>query len=106
MTDDTSYYISFDSYDYAYVAMLLLNSKKVVDFLLSITFTDAKRPFTKKVLDRIDFNKICNIITFEDLQKTENMLSLDKKITNSMYSNFMTLINNDLFTYKQNSSIK
>ena len=54
MTDDTSYFICFDNYDMAYVAMLLLNSEKVQEFLTSIAFLDAKRPYTKKVLERID----------------------------------------------------
>ena len=48
MTDDTSYFICFDYYDIAYVAMLLLNSNKVQSFLKSIVFLDAKRPYTKK----------------------------------------------------------
>ena len=57
MTDDTSYFICFDEYETAYVAMLLLNSDKVQKFLKSIAFLDAKRPYTKKVLERIDLIK-------------------------------------------------
>ena len=71
MTDDTSYFICFDSYDMAYTAMLLLNSKKVQGFLTSIAFLDAKRPYTKKVLERIDFFKIVNSLTFDELARTE-----------------------------------
>jgi hypothetical protein len=50
MLDDTSYFICFDSFDSAYVAMLLLNNNKVQAFLSSIAFLDAKRPYTKKFL--------------------------------------------------------
>ena len=66
MTDDTSYFICFDSYDMAYVAMLLLNSEKVQGFLTSIAFLDAKRPYTKKVLERVDFSKIVESLTNEE----------------------------------------
>ena len=36
MTDDTSYFIGFDSYDMAYIAMLLLNSEKIQQFLTEL----------------------------------------------------------------------
>ena len=38
MTDDTSYFICFPTYDMAYVAMLILNSWRVQQFLLTIAF--------------------------------------------------------------------
>lgn len=88
MTDDTSYFICFDSYDMAYIAMLLLNSEKVQRFLMSIAFLDAKRPYTKKVLGRIDFNKIVASLTFDDLIKTELDLGLSCHVTLSMYDAF------------------
>ena len=71
MIDDTSYFICFDNYDMAYVAMLLLNSDKVQKFLKSIAFLDAKRPYTKKVLERIDFHKIIKTLIIDELSKTE-----------------------------------
>lgn len=57
MTDDTSYFICLPTYDTAYTAMLILNSEKVQQFLLTIAFLDAKRPFTKKCLDKLTFIK-------------------------------------------------
>lgn len=92
MTDDTSYFIGFATYAMAYVAMLLLNSEKVQDFLISIAFLDAKRPYTKKVLERIDFNKIINALTFNDLLETEQNLNLYSYVTLSMYDDFKSLI--------------
>lgn len=88
MTDDTSYFICFDNFDRAYVAMLLLNSKRVQNFLMSITFLDAKRPYTKKVLERIDFEKIVAALPIEELEKTEKLLNLSNYITESMYHAF------------------
>ena len=88
MTDDTSYFICFENYDMAYVAMLLLNAEKVQDFLISIAFLDAKRPYTKKVLERIDFNKIVESLTIDELAKTERKLGLPHYITTHMYCDF------------------
>lgn len=92
MTDDTSYFICFDNYDMAYVAMLLLNSNKVQDFLTSIAFLDAKRPYTKKVLERIDFDKIVESLTIDELSETEQKLELSCYITVPMYDAFKSLL--------------
>lgn len=91
MTDDTSYFICFDSYDMAYIAMLLLNSKPVQKFLKSIAFLDAKRPYTKKVLQRLCFKKIVSVVQYEELQETEKLLKLNTYVTNQMYSDFKNL---------------
>ncbi len=92
MTDDTSYFICFGSYDMAYVAMLLLNSEKVQGFLTSIAFLDAKRPYTKKVLERIDFDKIVDSLTIDELNETEQKLNLPYYITIPMYDSFKDLL--------------
>lgn len=70
MLDDTSYFLSFDNYEIAYVCMLLLNSEKVQEFLYSISFKDAKRPYTKKVLQRLDLEKSIQTVTFDELKDT------------------------------------
>lgn len=92
MTDDTSYFICFDNYDMAYVAMLLLNSNKVQSFLTSIAFLDSKRPYTKKVLERIDFDKIVDSLTIDELRETEQKLKLSCYITLPMYDAFKSLL--------------
>ncbi len=92
MTDDTTYFICFNSFDMAYIAMLLLNSSQVQDFLFSIAFQDAKRPYTKKVLERIDFSKIISSLTFSDITNTENSLNLSSYVSQSMYEEFKSLI--------------
>lgn len=61
MTDDTSYFICFPTYDIAYVAMLILNSRRVQQFLFTIAFLDAKRPYTKKCLKELIFTKYFNL---------------------------------------------
>lgn len=97
MADDTSYFISFDNYDDAYIAMLILNSEKVQSFLQSISFADAKRPFSKKILERLDFGKIANQISFRELEQTENNLSLNSYCTEKMYQKFSNYIPVELF---------
>lgn len=92
MVDDTSYFLSFDNYSNAYTCMLLLNSPKVQDFLLSISFQDAKRPYTKKILQRLDLNKCIEKITFDELIDTEKELSLPNTITQEMYIAFSDYI--------------
>lgn len=92
MTDDTSYFICFSTYDMAYTAMIILNSKRVQKFLLTIAFMDAKRPFTKKVLKRIDFKKIVNNISLDELNKTEKELNLKKFLNKGMWQKFKLLI--------------
>ena len=88
MVDDTSYFLSFNNYSDAYTCMLLLNSSRVQEFLLSISFQDAKRPYTKKVLQRLDFDKCIKNITFEELLNAEKKLGLPAVITPKMYSAF------------------
>jgi len=88
MMDDTCYFISFPTYEDAYVAMLMLNSDEVQSFLRNISFSDSKRPYTKKVLERIDFGKISTALTFEKLCETETHLNLPSFITCEMYRKF------------------
>src|SRR5699024_2447196 len=61
MLDDTSYYLSFDNYELAYVVMLTLNSPEVRLFLSQIANLNSKRPYTKKVLERISLVKAINL---------------------------------------------
>lgn len=91
MLDDTCYYISFDDYDSAYITMLILNSKLVQDFLKGIVLIDSKRPYTKKVLKRIDISKTLKRISINDLIETEKDLKLDMYITRDKFENYVSL---------------
>lgn len=85
MLDDTTYFLSFDTYDEAYACMVLLNCKSVQDFLFSISFRDAKRPYTKKVLQRLDLKKCFEVVSIDELKETEHRLNLKPYITECMY---------------------
>lgn len=92
MTDDTCYFICFSSYSLAYTAMLYLNSAKVQAFLKAISFADSKRPYTKKVLERLDFSRICADVSNDALKETELQLGLPAYLTQEMSDSFQTLI--------------
>ncbi|GAG76882.1 unnamed protein product [marine sediment metagenome] len=69
MLDDTCYFIGFKKIEFAVYAIILLNSKTTEEFLQSITFTDAKRVFTKDILMRIDLLKLASIISKQELEE-------------------------------------
>ena len=107
MTDDTSYFICFDKFDTAYIAMLILNSEKVQKFLTNLVFLDDKRPYTKKILGRIDFSKIVKVLTINELSETEKNLKLSMRVNNKMYDDFKSLLNYGQLEidYKSNTKI-
>ena len=92
MLDDTCYFLSFDNFDEAYAMTLLLNSKPVREFLTSIAFLNSKRPYTKKILQRIDIKKAFNCVTFDELKKIETALKNPSYFTQEIYDEFKNLI--------------
>ena len=90
MTDDTIYFICFDSYYDAYTAMLILNTEYVQNFLMSAAFSDAKRIYTKKLLAITDFGKICKAIDFDAIKRTEAELELESCLDREMLAAFCT----------------
>ncbi|WP_298534000.1 hypothetical protein [uncultured Methanobrevibacter sp.] len=80
MLDDTCYFLSFDTFEEAYITMLILNTDLVQDFLKDIAFLDSKRPYTKKILKRIDIQKCLSILSFDELLETEEYLNLPNNI--------------------------
>ncbi len=71
--------------------MLILNSEKVQDYILKIAFLDAKRPFTKKVLDSIDFHRILQTISISDIIDSERQLGLKEYFSEEMFDEFKQL---------------
>ena len=65
--DDTCYQLSFNNFNDAFITWLLFNLDEVRNFILSISFLDSKRPFTKKVLMRIDILKILEKFKFDKI---------------------------------------
>ncbi len=96
MLDDTCYYLFFEALEDAFFTWLLLNMDSTKAFLSSITFPDAKRPFAKEILMRIDLFKLAESTTFDALNNFYEMRLqkyLDYKITeNDFLSYFKKLI--------------
>ena len=88
MLDDTTYFLSFEYYDDAYACMVLLNCASVQGFLRAISFRDAKRPYTKKVLQRLDLWKCFAVVYLSELVATEERLALPAYITGNIYAPF------------------
>ena len=94
MTDDTAYFLPFNDYDTAYCMMLMLNSSAVQEFLLSIAFLDNKRPYTVKLLSRLDLQKCVETISFDEIKQTEHHLLLDEYVCVEQYEQLKKLICN------------
>lgn len=80
MLDDTCYMLGFDELEYAVYTWILLNSAAAKDFLASITFSDAKRTFTKEALMRIDLQALAKHLSemelWNEIEKLNNRYRL------------------------------
>lgn len=74
MLDDTSYFIPCDSPEQAVILTALLNSSICTEFLSCVMFADAKRPVTKKLLQRIDLQSAFKEIDKEKLRSEAETL--------------------------------
>jgi len=92
MLDDTCYFIGFDKIEYAVYAIILLNSKTTEAFLKSITFSDAKRVFTKDLLMRLDLLNLANVISQTEIDEQIIILN-DKYSLNINLSQWESFIN-------------
>ncbi|HMT74467.1 MAG TPA: hypothetical protein PKA77_10375 [Chitinophagaceae bacterium] len=75
MLDDTCYLLGFDKLEFATYTTILLNSNETKELLQAITFSDAKRTFTKDILMRIDLYKLAT--KFSDLALLAELNSLN-----------------------------
>jgi hypothetical protein len=56
--DDASYFLPFENEDEARIVTAILNSSSCQEFLLSLVFTDSKRPITVELLQRLNIHAI------------------------------------------------
>ncbi|MBI4647146.1 MAG: hypothetical protein HY738_11285 [Bacteroidia bacterium] len=92
MLDDTCYFLSFDNIEFAVYSYILLNTNISKEFLKSVTFTDAKRIFTKDVLMRIDLFKISKLLNISYIEEEIDKLFLN--ISTSKWNTFISIISN------------
>lgn len=89
MLDDTCYFLGFNDFNFALITMLLLNHPDVQGFIKSIAFLDSKRPYTKKVLMRIDLLKVVRSIEYEQLIFLSKKLDVKNDIDSSVYKSYI-----------------
>lgn len=77
MLDDTCYFLSFDHIDTALFTWCILTDNKSYDLLKSISFFDAKRPYTKDILMRISIDKLAFEKNFNEIFEKINNLNID-----------------------------
>ncbi|MEW6419358.1 MAG: hypothetical protein AB1480_14800 [Nitrospirota bacterium] len=90
MLDDTCYFLSFDDIVEALIAFAVLNSTLAKDLLRAITFIDAKRPYTKDILMRIDLLKIAGHLGFQKARDILTILpdDISKNLTQKKWDRF------------------
>jgi hypothetical protein len=93
MLDDTCYFIGFEKIEFAVYSIILLNSKITKEFLQSITFSDAKRVFTKDILMRIDLYKLSQLISKQEIEE-QIIIFNDKYNLNVDYSKWNNFLDN------------
>jgi len=89
MLDDTCYQIAFEHFTDAYLMMVLLNSEKVISFIDTISFKASQRPYSKKVLNRIDVQKILNEVSLPEMNAVEFRLGLEPLINEEIINKFV-----------------
>lgn len=77
MLDDTCYFLGFEDISEALITLAILNSSYTQNLLKAITFIDAKRPYTKDALMRINLFKIAEHLGFKDARKLISHLPED-----------------------------
>lgn len=90
MLDDTSYYLSFSELPPAIITWVILNSQKVSALLNALAAQDAKRPFSKEVLQRIDLGSLLEDISFQAVSEwyRDKSLKLAEAVTQEQYETF------------------
>ena len=65
--DDTSYFLACDTPEDAALIYAMVTTKMATDLITGIMFPDAKRPITKKLLQRIDVGAIRDLVDHDEL---------------------------------------
>lgn len=62
MLDDTSYFLPCTTPEQAAILVALLNHPECIGLIKALAFLEAKRPITKRVLQRVDLTALCRRI--------------------------------------------
>ncbi len=75
MLDDTCYFLGFDDLSEAAFVWAILNCEHIQQLLHTITFLDAKRPYTKEILMRLKVDKVVGDMTYDEIIKQIKLLN-------------------------------
>ncbi len=88
MLDDTCYFLGFDSFYQAMFVWLILKNERTINLLKSISFQDAKRPYTKDILMRIRLDKLAVDIGYEDIQREFQCMQNNNELLSELSIDF------------------
>lgn len=88
MLDDTCYFLSFNKEKEAMIATIILNSELTKKFLLSIVNIESKRPYTKKMLSRINLGAVLKKLGYSYIKEFEMEIFDTDIITEDDYLSF------------------
>ena len=88
MLDDTCYFLSFNKEKEAMIATIILNSELTKKFLLSIVNIESKRPYTKKMLSRINLGTVLKKLGYSYIKEFEMEIFDTDIITEDDYLSF------------------
>lgn len=92
MLDDTCYFIGFDNYKHALITTALLNSGLVRDFLSSQAFSGSKRPYTKRLLMRVDILRVAEELAYVGVAEMLKNYNISLLITEYDFIEYLTLL--------------
>lgn len=75
MLDDTCYFLGFDDLSEAVLVWAILNGEHIQQLLHTITFLDAKRPYTKEILMRLSVDKVAGGMTYDEITEQIKLLN-------------------------------
>lgn len=105
MLDDTCYFLSCNTAEKAAIIVALLNLPLCQAFLQSVVFWDAKRPITKKVLQRIDLVAALQEVDRETLLQYAQIVvdTIDPQVGSHAHwpDNLVDVFTNDLPIQRQ-----
>ncbi len=109
MLDDTCYFVPCKSAKQAALVVSLLNDPQCLEYIHSITFWDAKRPITKKLLQRIDLISLVNRLDRKTLLTRANNELMRLGVTNEKLlkewpENFKDLLVD--YSFNNNSAVQ
>jgi hypothetical protein len=67
--------LGFDDLSEAVFVWAILNSEHIQQLLHTITFLDAKRPYTKEILMRLSVDKVAGDMTYDEITEQIKLLN-------------------------------